>query len=240
MHLDDERVQRLLHGELGSVDTDTRLHLAECDACRDLIEQARVDEAGIFALLARVDHALPAVDPRVVFDRRASAAGQWGRRAAAILVGAAIAGVAYAAPGSPVPGLLERLVRSGDGVQGGPPPSEAEHRPPGGGGIAVEPTGGLVVDLAAAGEGAVATVALSDGDEVVVRAVEGTATFSSDPGRLSVLGSAEALIEILIPRSAASVEVRIGAVPVFRKLADGAVTALPADSAGHYRIPLGP
>jgi hypothetical protein len=240
MHLDDERIQRLLHGELGSVDTETRRHLAECDDCRDLIEQARVDEARIFGLLARVDHELPAVEARVVFGRGESAAGRWGRRAAAILVGTAIAGVAYAAPGSPVPGILERLVRFGDEVQGGPPPSEAEHQPTGGGGIAVEPTGGLVIDLSAAGKDAVATVALSDGDEVVVRAVEGTATFSSDPGVLSVLSSGRAQLEVLIPRSATSVEVRIGAVPVFRKLAEGAVTALQPDSTGRYRIPLGP
>ena len=95
-------------------------------------------------------------------------------------------------------------------------------------------------ELAAAGEDAVATVALSDGDEVEVRAVQGTATFSSDPGRLSVLSSGGARLEILIPRSAASVEVRIGAVPVFRKLAGGAVSALPRDSTGRYRISLRP
>ena len=240
MHLDDERIQRLLHGELGGAETETRLHLAQCDACRDLLEEARADEARIFGLLARVDHQLPAVAPRVVFVRRKSAAGQWGRRAAAILVGAAIAGVAYAAPGSPVPRILERLIRQGTDVEGRAPAPEPGGQPPGGGGIAVEPTDGLVIELAAAGKDAVATVALSDGAEVEVRAVQGTATFSSDPGRLSVLSSGGARLEILIPRSAASVEVRIGAVPVFRKLAGGAVSALPRDSTGRYRIPLRP
>ena len=240
MHLDDERIQRLLHGELGGVETETRLHLAECDACRDLLEEAREDEARIFGLLASLDHEPPAVDPGEVFGRRRRAAGQWGRRAAAVLVGAAIGGVAYAAPGSPVPRILERLIGQGDEVQGRPPAPEARSRPPGGGGIAVEATDGLVIDLATAGDGAVATVALSDGDEVEVRAVEGTARFSSDPGQLSVLSSGGARLEILIPRSAASVEVRAGAVPVFRKLAEGAVTALPRDSTGRYRIPLRP
>jgi hypothetical protein len=240
MHLDDERIQRLLHGELGSVETETRLHLAQCDACRDLVEEAREDEARIFELLARVDHDLPSVDPRVVIGRRESAAGRWGRRAAAILVGAAIAGVAYAAPGSPVPRLLERLIRQGAEVQGRPSADKAGSQPPGGAGIAVEPTEGLVIDLAAAGKDAVASVALSDGDEVVVRAVDGTASFNSDPGRLRVLGSEGARLEILIPRSAISVEVQVGAIPVFRKLAGGAVTALPRDSTGRYLIPLRP
>jgi hypothetical protein len=240
MHLDDERIQRLLHGELGAVETETRLHLAQCDACRDLLEAARVDEARIFGLLASVDHEPPAIDPGVVFGRRSRVAGQWGRRAAAILIGAAIAGVAYAAPGSPVPRILERLIRQGDEVQSRPPAPEAGSRPPGGGGIAVEPTDGLVIELATAGQDAVATVALSDGAEVEVRAVEGTATFSSDPGQLRVLSSGGARLEVLIPRSAASVEVRVGTVPVFRKLARGAVTALARDSSGRYQIPLRP
>lgn len=241
MHLDDERIQRLLHGELGGVEPETRLHLSECAVCRNLLEKARVDEARIFGLLARVDHEHPAVDPRVVFGRRGKSAGHpWGRRAAAVLLGAAIAGVAYAAPGSPIPGMLERLVRRGSDVERRSPASEAQGQHPGGGGIAVEPTDGMVIDLAAAGESASATVALSDGAEVVVRALEGTATFGSDPGRVSVLAAGGARLEVLIPRSAASVEVRIGATPVFRKLAGDSVTALPADSTGHYRIPLRP
>jgi hypothetical protein len=135
---------------------------------------------------------------------------------------------------------LERLIGQGAEVQGRPPAAEARRQTPGGGGIAVEPTDGLVIDLATAGDGAVATVALSDGAEIEVRAVEGTASFSSDPGRLRVLSSGGARLEILIPRSAAPVEVRVGAVVVFRKLAEGAVTTLTRDSTGRYRIPLRP
>ena len=239
MHLDDERIQRLLHGELGSVEPETRLHLSECDACRGLLQEARVEEARLFESLTRVDHEIPTIDPRALFGRKERASGTWGRRAAAILVGAAIAGVAYAAPGSPFPGMLDRWMRSGSDVEARPP-TRAENQAPAGGGIAVEPTEGMVIDLAAAGEDAVAMVALSDGNQVVVRAVEGTATFSSDPGQLSVLVSGRARLEILIPHSATSVEVQTGAVPVFRKLADGVATALPRDSTGRYRIPLHP
>jgi hypothetical protein len=239
MHLDDERIQRVLHGELGSVETETRLHLEACDGCRDLLEEARSEEARIFGLFGRLDHRLPSA-PNVSTRREESVPARWGRVAASILMAAVLAGVAYAAPGSPVPHLVERLLGSGAVERGRPPVNQPGHPPRAGGGIAVAPSDGLVIELAAAGPDAEATVALSNGDEVVVRAAEGTATFGSDPGRLSVLSSQGARLEILVPRSATSVEVRVRGIPVFRKLANGAVTALPRDSTGHYRILLQP
>jgi hypothetical protein len=96
MHLDDERIQRLLHGELGPVEAETRLHLSRCDACSGLLEEARLEEERVFALLSRVDHPIPAVDPPSLIAGRPKPASRWGRRAAAVLLGAALAGGAAA------------------------------------------------------------------------------------------------------------------------------------------------
>jgi hypothetical protein len=238
MHLDDERIQRLLHGELGPDEAEVRLHLASCAACRGLLEEARVEEGRVFGLLSRVDHPIPALDPRTLLPERESGANRWGRRAAVVLLGAALAGVAYAAPGSPVPAVLERLLGVRLDGQGHAPTVQTDNAPPASPGIAVAPGDGLVIQLVAEGADAVATVALTNDDEVVVRAVEGAASFASDPGHLTVRSSGRARLEVLIPRTATSVEVRSDTVPVFRKQARGPVTTLPRDSRGRYTIPL--
>ena len=81
MHLDDERVQRLLHGELGSAEAETRFHLESCAPCRDLVAGARVEEDRILALLSEVDHPVATLDPRIVLAERNASRGHWGRRA---------------------------------------------------------------------------------------------------------------------------------------------------------------
>jgi hypothetical protein len=207
MHLDDERVQRLLHGELGSAEAETRFHLESCAPCRDLVEGARVEEDHIFALLSEVDHPVAPLDPRVLLAERKVSGGQWGRRAAAAILGVAIAGAAYALPGSPLPAALERLLGADPGVRDTAAATQIERvtAPPAG--IAVPATDGLVIQLAAEGQ---AVIELTEGAEVVVRAVGGTATFSSDPGRLTVRGSGPVQLEIHVPRAASDVEVLAG------------------------------
>jgi hypothetical protein len=68
--------------------------------------------------------------------------------------------------------------------------------------------------------------------------VGGTATFSSDPGRVTVRSSEPVQLEIRIPRTATGVEVLAGSTPVFRKSATGPVGSSPPDSTGRYTIPL--
>jgi hypothetical protein len=238
MHLDDERIQRLLHDELGSVGAETRLHLESCAACRDLVEEARAEERGIFGLLSQVDHPIAAVDPRILLAGRRTSGGAWGRRAAAVILGAAIAGAAYALPGSPLPAALDRLLGTAGGSRDSRPAAQTnrDSAPPAG--IAVPAEEGLVIRLVAEGEDAVAIIELTEDEEVVVRAVEGSATFTSDPGRLTVRSSGPVRLEIHIPRTAASVEVLAGSTPVFRKLEGGPVSEIPPDSTGRFVIPL--
>lgn len=87
-------------------------------------------------------------------------------------------------------------------------------------------------------DSAIATVSLTGGDEVVVRAVEGFAAFTSDIDRLSVQSTGRARFEILIPRSAPSVEIVVGEHPVFRVDASRVVTGTPGDGEGRYVLPL--
>jgi hypothetical protein len=238
MHLDDERIQRLLHDELGSIGAETRLHLESCAACRDLVEEARAEERRIIGLLSQVDHPIAAVDPRILLAGRRTSGRAWGRRAAAIILGAAIAGAAYALPGSPLPAALDNLLGIGVARRDSAPATQADRvsTPPAG--IAVPAEDGLVILLLAEGEGAVATIELTEDEEVVVRAVEGSATFTSDPGHVTVRSSGPVRLQIHIPRTAASVEVRSGSTPVFRKLAGGPVSETLPDSTGRFVIPL--
>jgi hypothetical protein len=239
MHLDDERVQRLLHDELGSAEAEIRLHLESCVSCRALVDEAREEEDRTFTLLSRVDHPIARLDPRTLLAKRRASGGHWRRRAAAIVLGAGIAGAAYALPGSPLPAVLDRVLGSRDAVRDSVPPTPEEGIAASPAGIAVPATDGLVIQLEAE-EDAVATIELTEEEEVVVRAVSGTATFSSDPGRLIVRSSGPARLEIGIPHTATSVEVLAGSTPIFRKLTDGPVSPTPPDSTGRYTIPLRP
>ena len=58
MHLDDERAERLLHGELRpQEEIDVRAHLALCDPCRQAFDQRARDEVVIFTSFSRLDQA---------------------------------------------------------------------------------------------------------------------------------------------------------------------------------------
>ena len=100
MHLDDEQVQRWIHGELspepGAV---VREHLAECVECRSLVSAAKAEEARIFDLLGAADHPAPPVDVATIVAGVGGGAHRWGRLAAGVLLGLVGAGAAYAAPG---------------------------------------------------------------------------------------------------------------------------------------------
>jgi hypothetical protein len=240
MHLDDERVQRLLHGELEPAgERLARQHLAACDDCRALVDVARAEEHRIFGLLQAVDHPLPDVDPREILPAGRSPRTRWERWAAGLLLVVAAGGAAYAAPGSPLPAALDRLVamlaptQSRTGTD-----ATATDTAPLGAGIAVTPADRLTIRFVVEGDSAFATLSLTDGEEAVVRAVQGAATFSSDVDRLSVRSAGPARFEILIPRSAPWVEVLAGDTPVFRKRAAEVVTEIEPGADGRYSLPL--
>jgi hypothetical protein len=240
MHLDDERVQRLLHGELEPAgERVVRQHLTACGDCRTLVDGARAEEHRILGLLREVDHPLPDIDPRVILAAAASPRTRWERWAAGLLLVAAAGGAAYAAPGSPLPGVVDRLVTMFAPTRYQPGAgTAASDTAPSGAGIAVTPGDRLTIRFVAERGVAFATLSLTDGNEVLVRAVEGAATFSSDVERLSVRSAGPARFEILIPRSAPSVEVLAGDTPVFRKRAADVITEARLGADGRYSLVL--
>jgi anti-sigma factor RsiW len=240
MHLDEEQVQRLLHGEAAPpAESALRGHLALCEECRALVAEAEREERWVLERLRRVDHAPPPVAVEAILGRDRRRAAGWGRLAAGILLALAVVGVAYAAPGSPFRGVLQWIV---EWVGGSKPPigaapsgeTNAEQA-----GIAVAPGDRLTIAFAVEQSGGTATVSLTDGSDVVVRALGGTTTFTSEVDRLTIEHrGVPGRYEILIPRGAPSVEVRVGGQRSFLTEASRVETEYPRDADGRYLVPL--
>jgi hypothetical protein len=241
MHLDEEQVQRLLHGETAPpAETAMRDHLACCADCRSRVAEAEREERWVLERLRRVDHAPPPVVVEAIMGRGRRRAVGWGRLAAGMLLALAAVGVAYAAPGSPFRGVLRRIVEW-VGASSKAPSHAAPSAKAGGGqaGIAVAPGDRLTIAFAGDQSGGTATVSLTDGADVVVRALGGTTTFTSEVDRLSIEHrGAPGRFEILIPRGAPSVEIRVGGRRSFLTEGSRVETEYPRDAQGRYLVPL--
>ena len=70
MHLDEERVQRLLHDELAWTEVNpVREHVAQCADCRARLDLARREEDEVDALLRHLDHPAAPVTARTPSPR---------------------------------------------------------------------------------------------------------------------------------------------------------------------------
>ena len=244
MHLDDERIQRLLHGELDTAakDAATR-HAAECERCARAIEDARREEEFVFGALREADHAAPDVSAEMIAARarglaleersahrdtrpRAGIASGWQRRAATVLIVIAAAGAAYAAPGSPLPALLDRAIAlvtgsqrsSGTSAPAEPGSSGPSSDQPVTSGIAFAPRERFAIRFSSRQERGVIAVTLTDDPNIAVRVVGGTATFGTDVDRLTIDNAGStADYEIDVPKSAPWVAIEIGEERVLLK-----------------------
>ena len=233
MHLDEEQVQRLVHAELTpAAESAARDHLGGCADCRARVTVAEDEEAWVAERLRELDHpparVVGAETIAAVATRRASVrAPNWGRWAAGILLVAAAAGGAYAAI---------RVIRAGDRVS---PDTTVPAPPTVSRGVALPPGERLTIDFAAEQPQSVATVTLTAGTEVAVRAVDGVATFTSDPDRLSIDNArSSARYEIEIPSTAREVRIRVGGGEIFAMEGRRVVTGAPRGPDGRYVIPL--
>lgn len=237
MHLDDERAQRLLHGELADDEVSTRAHLAECSACRSRFDELGREEDKIFATLRLLDHPATPISARAVMARAGTPAVEWRRWAAAAVFAVGLVGAAYAIPGSP----LRRWI---DAVKPQAPPERAAPRapvsPPGSSGVAVAPGTRLVIAFATADSGSRVIVRLVGDGEVVVRGPTGAATYTSDIGRVVVdNGPGLAEFEIDIPTAAPRVEIRVGTKVLFLKVGSRLEGPGALDGRGPFLVPLG-
>jgi hypothetical protein len=242
MHLDPEQLERALHGELRPDDELVREHLAECQECRLRVNEAEQDEAWIMEQLRRLDHRRPS--PPIRMSSGAPRRTGWSRPqrlAAGLALTVAAAGAAYAVPGSPLPRAVHHVVSllqwTNHPEPAPSPPVSATSRSQSG--IAVAPGNHFAIVFSGGVPAGSANLSLTQGEEVVVRSLDG-ANFHSDVDRLLVESKTPgAKFEVEIPRSAPSVEIRVGGRVVFRKDSSRIVTSAPISKDGSYRLVLG-
>jgi hypothetical protein len=243
MHLDEERLQRLLHGELdrGAAHS-AREHVATCAGCRAQVEAAEREEAELTRLLGYLDHPVPRLEPGDIAARAGPGRSEWVRRAAVVVLGLGLAGVAYAAPGSPIAGLIKAITgRSEIETRPADRPAPRQTGEPVVSGIAVDPGPRLVIVFPSPPAGARAQVSLGDTTDVVVRALTGRASFSSGLDRLVVQTTdSAAAFQIVVPRTAPWVEIRAGQTRIFSKQGHRITAATAPVAEGSYLIELGP
>ena len=236
MHLDVEQLQRFLDGELSAPEAvAAREHLAQCAACRRRVAEAQQADAEVRAQLRQLDHAAPRITAAQIAARARAGEGARGvpgvrrlRWAAGIVLALGLAGAAYAAPGSPVRAWVRAALAWVSGKPDGTPTSPQRPAPEPRSGIAVAPGQALIISFASRQHPAEVRVSLTDGQEVVVRAPMGAATFTSDVERLVIHptgavrggggGGGGAVFEIEIPRTAPRVEIQVQGERRFLKL----------------------
>lgn len=236
-HLNDEQVQRLLHGELSPRgEAVVRQHLADCGACRACVDEAESEDDEVMARLSLADHARPRVEAATVIARARRQRSSWARWAAGGLLAVGFAGAAYAVPGSPVRGWLRGLANRSAPPTQRPvvPPAAAA---PAAGGVAVVPGPWFEVVFLGVQTAGEIRVTITDGTDLVVQARTNGPSFTSGPNRLVVDNQrSTADFDIAVPRTAPRVEIRIGEQRVFVKVGTEITTA--ARDSAPFRIPL--
>jgi hypothetical protein len=238
MHLDEEQIQRFLHGEEDDLTARASAdHLRSCPQCRERLASAERDQREVYGLLRLADGPPPAVTAEQVIARARSSGVGWGRWAAGILLAVAVAGGAYAMPGSPLPGWLHDVRAPIQGPERSPRPPEPAM--PLLAGIAVPPGERLVILFERSHPEARARITLGDWAEVRVRGPSGGATFGSEADTLRVGNrDSTATFEIEIPRGARMVEIRVAGARIFTKDGPRVTASGGGESAEVYLLPL--
>jgi len=250
MHLDEDQLQRLLHGELPQqAEKSARDHVGRCPDCSRRLADAERDESEVHALLRVLDDPPPPVQAEAVAAKAEAVTGNarrrdlaWLRRAAAVLLAVGIAGAAYAVPGSPVRRWVHSVVQKMSGRPGpAGVPSAPGHAEKDMSGIAVVPGQNLLILFTSPQAGGQILVSLIDGAEVQVRAPADAATFTSSADQLLIANrSSSATFEIRIPGAAPRVEIRVGSDRVFLKQGALVTTSGSTNAGGSYLLRLKP
>jgi hypothetical protein len=229
-HLDDTAIELLLSGEQDKSEARDRLaHLAECDACNRRLAAAREQDQELGSLLSLLDHHLPPLGPEDVMQR---ARRRWRHPyiAAAGIALLVVAGAASALPGSPLRTWLEGFLGASPETSARPPDEQLIS-----GGVSVLPTGEFELVFEAVQEAGVVSVSLTDEPELAVRSIGGEPGYSVAPDQVRVDNAGSvADYEVLLPRSAGHVRIRVGDSVVLTKQDDSIVTTAARDAAGRY------
>ena len=248
MHLDEEQLERLRHGELSSqAERSAREHVSGCPDCSRRLAEAEREETEVHAMLRVLDDPPPRIRPEELAASAGAEAADarardlaWLRRAAVIALAVGIAGAAYAIPGSPVRRWVQTIIeRIGDrgtsDVAPGPHGSQN-----GVSGIAVAPGTSLLILFQSPQAGGQILVSLIDGTEVQVRAPAEAATFASSADQLRIDNRRAATFEIRIPHDAPRVEIQSGGRQVFLKEGSAVTTSGSVGPDGSYLLQLTP
>ena len=242
MHLDEDRLQRLLHGELAPAeDTAARVHVAACGECARRLQALEREEVEVGGLLGRLDGPAPQVGVEPIL-RRAGAArrARMPRWAAGVVLVLGLTGVAYALPGSPLPRLARAIA---DWASGRGPESPAKENradsESSAAGIAVAPGQKLQIHFRSANAGGQVAVSLTSGTEVEIRAPRGPATYTSGEDQVIVNDRGlTTTYEIGIPLTAPMVEIWAGDRMLFLKEGTRVTTPGSQQGSARYVLPL--
>jgi anti-sigma factor RsiW len=229
-HLDDVSIELLLSGELDESEAQRGLaHLAECATCGRRLAAAREQDKEIEALLSLLDHPVPQLGSEDVMQR-ARRRRRHSHTAAAGIALLLLAGAASAVPGSPLRTWLAGFL--GASPETSTPPAAEQGVAAG---VSVVPTGEFELVFAAVQEAGVVRIVITDEPEVAVRAVGGAPGYSVEPDQVRIENAGStADYEILLPRSARHVRIRVGDSVVFTKRDGSITTGAAPDAAGQY------
>lgn len=189
-------------------------------------------------LLRSLDHDRPAITAQDVIARARRPRGVPVRLVAGVAAAIALAGVAYALPGSPVRSWVDAALRATEesdavGSEETGERNVTEVRA----GIVLDPAEALSVSIVPGSSGRLRIIIIEEG-ELVAQMISGEARFTSDPGTLSIELRAPDILELRIPRSAPSVSVIAAGRPVFTKRGRDISAVMEPDSAGRYILDL--
>ena len=243
MHLTEEQLQRVLHGEATGVAAPS--HLTDCSVCRAQLDRAREDESEILALLTTVDQEPQGLSAEgVALMARGRAAGRQPRRfpwAAAILLACLLGGIAYAITSTPVRSWFAKVRANPTDAPATVDSAAGREAPSRLSGIAVDPGDGLAISFEQPARGSRVQVRLADQSQVMVEAPDGAARFTSAPGRLLVtVVTDSALVQVTIPRGAPRVEIFSQGRRLLLQQGGTVEVSSPATPDGGYVIPLAP
>ena len=254
MHLNDEQIQRYLHGELSARERDdVAAHIAECQLCTGRVADAEHEERDVFGLLETLDHRPPRRDINTVMASnrkfRRPARNLWIRRVAVLVLIAGLGGAAYAIPGSPVPGWFKKI---GSLVGGDQAPVEETSEPvdtvdtttlvPSTSGIAIPPSKRFAIVMAAPQDSGIVYLTPTEGFNVTIRALGAAPRFTlTSSDRLDVDNTGlNSSYEIEVPMSANFVELVVGDRRIILKDARRFGEDLLIDDKGRRLVPLKP
>jgi hypothetical protein len=240
LHLDDEILERLLHGELDpDREPGVRSHLAACPLCEARLKDSRAMESRLFGLLGKLDHDTTEIDWDAIRRTPTSRRNAGARIAASIAFLLVAGGILYALPESPVRGWIDRLLE-GDALKA---PAAGDRfgseRDAAVSGLTVRPAGPFLVVFETSQASGTIRLKLVRTPELEIRVLGSPVQLESGPDRLTVSNaSSRSSYEILVPESASSIRVRVDGEDVFVTRGSEVQVAGPPDSTGSYVLDL--